>query len=90
MTIEETLRHRLDNCAVPTLAIDEIMAKVKEFTDSSMNNRWNNQVEDCPTQVLTLLWYSTKQEAIAWAKENSPDAFWLPLLDEIVTKENKQ
>jgi len=51
------------------------LAKVDERIPA-MDNRWNEQVEGYPDQVISLLWMSVSDIALEWIDANCPKAWF--------------
>jgi hypothetical protein len=81
MTINESLTTTLINHGLFPEQASEVMRRVRENSDESMQNRWYDEVEGYPPQLLNILLYTAKQEALDYIDETCPKAWFRPLLE---------
>lgn len=82
MTIEEKLVEMLYESGLFKNQAVEIVERAKaNVVNESMQNRWQDQAEGYPPQLLAVLWVSVKDHALEWIDENCPQAWFRPLFD---------
>lgn len=80
MTIQQKLEQSLvDNGMWPQQANTVIEAMKEE--DRAMEGRWSEDENAYPPMMITVLFLTAKNKALLWAKENCPDAYFIPLLE---------
>ena len=84
MTIEESMRERLNQYGIFDAQKDGIMEAVKSDIDNSMNDRWDDDTQGYSEALLDVVWYGTVQAAIKWGNENLPKAIWLMIMKDVV------
>ena len=59
---------------------EEVFEMVKaDPSNAAMANRWNDEVERYPKQMLPILLFSVKRSVVAWIEQNCPQAWYKPL-----------
>ncbi len=75
-TIESKLRQLLEQHGLWPQEVDAVIAAMKsdEIT-KSMAQRWNDDADGYPPQMMAVLWTSAKRQAREWIDANKPKHF---------------
>lgn len=83
MTIQEKLVKMLFDRGMFPDEATKIVDQLKALPQSeAMQGRWNDQSDDYPPALITALWLTTKQLALARIDEHCPMAWYRPLFTE--------
>jgi len=83
MTIQEKLAKMLFDRGMFPDEATKIVDELKGLPQNKpMNGRWDEPEDDYPPVLITALWLTTKQLALAYIDENCPMAWYRPLFAE--------
>ena len=83
MTLQETIKQRLiDNGVWEDEAVAIIEQAKTDKVLQHLQNRWNDDIEGYPVQLLVATWYAVKRVAIEWLQVQSPKHFALWMLQD--------
>lgn len=82
MTIREWLIRELVSCGFFETQAEEIVAKhIRECTDASKNERWEDQEDNYLQILLRLLFQGLFVDALEYIDKNCPEAWFRPVFD---------
>jgi hypothetical protein len=85
VTLEQYSRNILDQFALFPDMIDSIMAETKQNPAAeSLAQRWSDNVSGYQPQLLNVMLLIVLKCAIKWLKENHPEAWMIPAIEEHV------
>lgn len=77
MTIEQELYRRIFECGVFDKDVAAIIERVKASPENeAMITRWNDDVDDYPSAMISIAWLSAKRHALEYIDENCPQAWF--------------
>lgn len=83
MTFREKMADlMISNGLWPKEAAEVLTAAEADKALESMRDRWGDDVEDYPLQMLTVLWMSVRHIAAEWLALNKPQHFARPLFED--------
>lgn len=83
MTFEQKLTKMLSERGMFEEQCIAVMEQVKaDKVNESMATRWEDAADDYPAIMLTVLWLSVKDHALAYIDANLPLAWFRPLFTE--------
>ncbi len=70
-TLEQKLLNGLENHGLFMEQAEEVLKRLKP-KHKEMDGRWNDLASDYPAGMMTVLWVSAQNEAVAWIDEEKP------------------
>lgn len=49
--------------------------------NEAMKDRWNDDVNGYPPQMINVLWFHVKHNAVEWIAKNQPQAWYRPMFE---------
>lgn len=86
MTFEEKARAMLVERGMFPKQADEVVAMMKQDpANEAMSDRWRDNIEDYPIEMLAILLFSAKTNALEWIDKNCPKAWYRPMFEKDAT-----
>lgn len=84
MTIQENISEMLQNKGLFPNQAEEVICLCKQNKDlfPDMEKRWNDNIQDYPSTLISVLCLSVNQVALQWINKNYPKAWYKSLFTE--------
>ena len=80
MTIEKRIKELLVNNGLSSNHADQVISAMKaDDVNKAMLDRWDDDVDVYPQQIIVMAWVSARQHALEWIDANLPLAWFRPL-----------
>lgn len=78
MTFEQWMRDKLTNNGMFPDQVEAVVTRVKAENES-MAQRWNDQIDGYPEQMISSLWLVVKRIALEYIDAECPKAWFRPM-----------
>ena len=77
MTMKDKMKALLMQNGMFESEAEQVMEMAKNDTRlADMKSRWNDDIEGYPPQLLNVVWFSVKRNALLWIDANIPQAYY--------------